>query len=304
MLVCCLLLSPLTAGCSDNESGDKRQQAQKEAQEKQQQAAKSLGAPVNDTLDLGKGVTMKVVLIPAGKFMMGSKFSAADTAQKYGGPKDFHTNEHPQHEVTISRSFYIGLYEVTQTQWRAVMGTEPWDGLECAKSGDNNAASYISWEDATKFCKALSEKTGRKVELPTEAQWEYACRAGATTVYCFGDDVSKLGDYAWYYENARDKDEKYAHAVGRKKPNAFGLYDMHGNVYEWCRDWYDGEFYGKAKDVDPENTTGTEFRVLRGGSWYTLDEHSRAANRSAGSIDEHFEFNGFRVVVVSGSGAE
>jgi len=238
-------------------------------------------------LDLGRGATMRLVLIPAGKFLMGS-------AKSEPGHKD---NEGPQREVTISKPFYMGVCEVTQWQWRAVMGTSPWGNSASAKSGDNFAASYISWKKATKFCKALSKTTGRKVALPTEAQWEYACRAGSKMAFCFGDDASKLDDYAWYDDNADAKGEKYAHAVCQKRPNAFGLYDMHGNVYEWCRDWYDGKFYAKAENVDPENTGKTKARVLRGGSWWTLNEHSRSANRSGGSVDERYDNNGFRVVV-------
>ena len=215
-------------------------------------------------------------------------------------------DEDPQREVTISKPFYMGIYEITQSQWKSVMGTEPWDGKSCVKSGTNNAASYISWDNASRFCELLSKKTGKKVTLPTEAQWEYACRAGSKTAYSIGDDASKLGDYAWYYENAWNKDEKYAHPVGQKKANAFGLYDMHGNVWEWCRDYYDEKFYAKAKNVDPENTTKSSARVLRrGGSWTNASWRCRAASRSGVAADfplRLIDDCGFRVVVVAGSG--
>jgi len=246
------------------------------------------GPPKKLAFDFGGGVTMDLVLIPAGKFQMGSDKGASD--------------EKPVREVTISKPFYMGVHEVTQAQWKAVMGTEPWAGEKYAKSGASHAASYISWDDAMKFCRTLSQTSGRTVTLPTEAQWEYACRAGSKTAYCFGDDESKLGDYAWYYENAYKKDEKYAHAAGRKKPNAFGLYDMHGNVLEWCRDWYDEKFYTKAKNVDPENTTEAQCRVLRGGSWNNNPGNCRAANRNRNTTDNRNNNTGFRVVVVSGSG--
>jgi formylglycine-generating enzyme required for sulfatase activity/tetratricopeptide (TPR) repeat protein len=258
----------------------------------------------NLILDLGEGATMELRLIPPGKFLMGSKFSATDTFNRYGGLEFLYPGMHPQREVTISEPFHMGIYEVTQAQWRAVMGTEPWDGKPDAKSGDSNAASYISWQDAIQFCEILSKRTGKKVSLPTEAQWEYACRAGSKAEYCFGDDESSLVDYAWYCVNAEEVGEKFAHPAGQKKPNAFGFYDMHGNVSEWCRDWYDVNFYTRAKDVDPENTTVGNRHVLRGGSWGCSDALCRAVHRSrfVPSYRSFISRIGFRVVVVSGSG--
>jgi formylglycine-generating enzyme required for sulfatase activity len=192
------------------------------------------------TLDLGGGVTMKMVLIPAGKFMM-------------GGGKD-------QHEVTISKPFYMGVYEVTQAQYEAVMGTNPSDF-----KGATNPVEMVSWNDAAEFCKKLSEKTRQAVRLPTEAEWEYACRAGTQTTYSFGDDPSTLGDYAWWAKNSGET----PHPVGLKKPNAWGLYDMNGNVWEWCADLW-GE-YPKGPITDPSGpATASGSRVLRGGSWYDL----------------------------------
>ena len=255
-------------------------------------------------LDLGKGEALKLTLIPAGKFLMGSAMSAEETARLFDTKADDHKDEHPQHRVTISKPFYMGVYEVTQAQWKAVMGTKLWAGKKWVKSNGSHAASYISWDDATKFCETLSKKTGKKVTLPTEAQWEYACRAGSKTVYSFGDDASSLGNYAWYDKNADDIGEDYAHAVGQKRPNAFGLYDMHGNVYEWCSDWYDEKFYASAKNVDPENTTKASARVLRGGSWINFPVNCRVADRFRGTSDCRYYFIGFRVVVVSGSGVD
>ena len=254
-----------------------------------------------DTLDLGNGVTMKLVLIPAGKFLMGSP------ATELSRWKVRDKEEGPQRQVTISKPFYMGVCEVTQVQWRAVMGTEPWKDKPHAKSGDNNAASHISWDDASKFCKILMKKTGKNITLPTEAQWEYACRAGSKAAYCFGDDASsfgdddwKLGDYAWYYSNAFAKDANYAHPVGQKEPNAFGLYDMHGNVWEWCRDWYDEKFYANAKNVDPENTTWSKHRVHRGGSYFEHGRVCRSASRSAEKPScGDYGWLGFRVVILN-----
>jgi len=241
------------------------------------------------TLTLGDGVTMKLVRIEAGKFTMGSE-------------KGF-SYEKPVHQVTITRPFYMGATEVTQAQWKAVMGTQPWEGQKYTKAAADHAASYITWDDAAAFCTALSKKTGRTVRLPTEAEWEYACRAGTTTVYSFGDDSSKLGDYAWYYDNAYKKDEKYAHPVGVKKPNAWGLYDMHGNVWEWCADWY-ADSYANADTRDPKGPASGKFRVLRGGSWFDPAGASRAAYRSSFTPDLRIYHYGFRVVVVSGVGVD
>ena len=182
------------------------------------------------TLDLGGGVSMVLVKMPAGTFEMGTN----DT--------DYSWLEHsrPVHTVTISQPFYMGKYEVTQAQWRAVMPSEPWSGQSYTIDQDNAAASYISWDDAQDFCQAVQTQTGYAVRLPSEAEWEYACRASSTTKYCFGGDASQLGSYAWFYDNAYNAGEKYAHAVGQKEPNDWGLYDMHGNVWEWCEDrWHD-----------------------------------------------------------------
>ena len=246
------------------------------------------------TLDLDSKVTMKLALIPSGKFQMGSPKTET-------GRQD---NEGPQHEVKISKPFYMGIHEVTQSQWKAVMGTEPWAGQLDAKSGGSNSATHVSWDDATKFCEALSKKTSKKVVLPTEAQWEYACRAGSKTAYGFGDDASKLGDYGWYYDNAYEKGGKYAHAAGQKKPNAFGLYDMHGNVWELCRDWYDEKFYVNAKNVDPENTTKNSARAYRGGSWHNSPRRCRAAYRLSLNPGKRYNVVGFRVVAVAGAGVD
>jgi formylglycine-generating enzyme required for sulfatase activity len=246
-------------------------------------------------LGLGKGVTMKLVFVPAGKFMMGSLKTEAFRSKDEG----------PLREVTISKPFYMGVYEVTQAQWYTVMGTKPWKDRIDSKAGVDKAASCVNWKDAAKFCEILSKKTGKKVTLPTEAQWEYACRAGSKTTYCYSDDALKLGDYAWYSANAYRKGEMYAHAVGRLKPNVFGLYDMHGNVWEWCRDWYEEKFYAKAKNIDPENTTKPRIvcRVLRGGSWFVDPENCRSAVRSRISTVLRDGCIGFRVVVSPDTGA-
>ena len=244
--------------------------------------------PAKDlTLDLGNNVTMKLVLIPAGKFMMGSPEDE----------KDRLPDENP-HEVTITKPYYMGVFSVTQAQWTAVMGAGPWKGKDYVKEEATCPATFISWDDAAEFCGKFSKTAGRNVRLPTEAQWEYACRAGSKTRFYYGDDpdYSKLGDYAWYSKNAADGGEKYAHPVGLKKPNDWGLYDMHGNVWQWCSNWYEGS-YAHAKETDPQGlATGTN-RVLRGGSWIYIPRSCRSAIRYGTDPLLRICSIGFRVVV-------
>jgi formylglycine-generating enzyme required for sulfatase activity len=224
--------------------------------------------PKELALDLGGGVTMKMVLIHPGKFMMGE--------------------EKDQHEVTITKPFYMGVTEVTQAQYEAIMGTNPSNF-----KGATNPVDTVSWNDATEFCKKLSEKTRQTVRLPTEAEWEYACRAGTKTAFSFGDTDTGLGDYAWYSGNSGST----THPVGQKKPNAWGLYDMHGNVWEWCADWY-GD-YAKGAATDPQGPASGTSRVLRGGSWYGDPTHCRSAYRYNDFVIpvSRFIICGFRVVV-------
>jgi formylglycine-generating enzyme required for sulfatase activity len=230
-------------------------------------------------LDMGQGVTLKLVLIPSGKFLMGS--SASESGRR--------GDEGPQRWVTISKSFYMGVTEVTQTQYQILMNRNP-----SRFKGASNPVEQASWNDAAAFCKLLSKKKGRPVALPTEAQWEYASRGGTNTSFSFGDDFKKLDDYGWLSTNSGGKH----HPVGLKKPNPFGLYDMNGNVWEWCRDAYHETAYAKATKVDPENTRASKYRVQRGGSWRNNASSCRSAmrGRSAGS-DRNYDF-GFRVVVL------
>jgi formylglycine-generating enzyme required for sulfatase activity len=204
-------------------------------------------------------VGMEFVLIPAGEFMMGS------LASEKG-----HDSDETQHKVKITKPFYLQTTEVTQAQWKAVMGN-----LSRFK-GDNLPVEKVSWDDAQEFTRKLSAKDGVRYRLPTEAEWEYACRAGSTGMFCFGDDDGKLDQYAWY---GYDKCGKKTHPVGQKKPNAWGLYDMHGNVWEWCEDWYDKDYYGKSLASDPQGPSRGEYRVLRGGSWLDNAGYCRSANR-------------------------
>jgi formylglycine-generating enzyme required for sulfatase activity len=231
--------------------------------------------PKELTLDLGGGVAMKLVLIPAGKFTMGE--------------------EGDLHEVTLSKPFYMGVTEVTQAQYQAIMGENPSDF-----KGETNPVETVAWNEATEFCKKVSEKTRQEVRLPTEAEWEYACRAGSKTRFCFGDAREGLGDYAWYNANSGNT----THPVGQKKPNAWGLYDMHGNVFEWCSDWY-GE-YAAGPAADPTGPATGSDRVLRGGCWFSNPLPCRSAGRLASGQGHRHTINGFglRVVAPVGPGLQ
>ena len=261
------------------------------------------------TLDLGDGVSMKLVLIPAGNFKMGNHETPTETVTKLGGNEEHLTDEYPIHEVTISKPFYMGIYELTQAQWKAVMGTEPWltkTALGYAKAQprpaniDDYPAVWMNSYDAIEFCRKLSQKIGMTVSLPTEAQWEYACRAGTTTAFSFGDDLSKLIDHGWYGGLKDGQKEDYAHRVGQRKPNPWGLYDMHGNVWEFCSDWYDKDFYRRSPSVDPENTKQTELRALRSGSFHSVPTVSRSAQRARWVGPEQVRYNyGMRLVVAA-----
>lgn len=232
----------------------------------------------NFTEDLGKGVKLEMIAIPGGSFLMGSE--------------DFE-NTRPVHPVKLS-PFHIGKYQVTQAQWQAVIGNNP-----SQFKGDNLPVERVSWDVAVEFCEKLSKQTGNKYRLPTEAEWEYACLAGSTGKYCFGDDESLLKDYAWFGE---DVFKGSTHPVGQKKPNNWGLYDMHGNVWEWCQDWYDANYYvelsKQGEAVDPQGPANGKSRVLRGGSWLDSQLYARAVCRDGSHPSARDSAFGFRVLCV------
>jgi len=229
------------------------------------------------TLTLGKNVTMKLVLIPAGKFLMGSPLT--EKRRKV---------EEVPHDVSVTGPFYLAVTEVTQGQYASIMGKNP-----AKHKGPQYPVEQVSWTDAVQFCKKLSARTGKAARLPTEAEWEYACRAGAKGRFCFGDDAKLLGDYAWYAANSSGSTQ----AVGQRKPNAWGLYDMHGNVSEWCSDWYAAPYSGK-KEIDPRGPASGSGRILRGGTWKNSDRLCRSAFRYRGHAQRYrTDCAGFRVVV-------
>ena len=206
-------------------------------------------------VDLGKDVKLETMLIPVGKFMMGSPKSEKDRLEKEA-----------QHEVTISKSFYIGKYEVTQDQWEAVMGDNP-----SVLKGGKLPVTNVSWDDCQKFIKNLNAKTNGGYRLPTESEWEYACRAGTRTVFSVGDKITP--------EDANYGDSKIGKpvAVGSYKPNDFGLYDMHGNVWEWCNDRF-GDYPTKSL-YDPSGPSFGPYRILRGGAFYSFPSLFKSASR-------------------------
>jgi formylglycine-generating enzyme required for sulfatase activity len=221
---------------------------------------------------------MEFVLIPAGEFLMGSP--EAD--------EDAYDDEKPQHRVTIGRPFYLGKYEVTQAQWRAVMGGNPSE----FKGRPAHPVENVSWDDAQEFISRLNQKEGtNKYRLPTEAEWEYAARAGSTTVYSFGNDAAQLEQYAWWYGNSEEKTQP----VGTKAPNAWGLYDMHGNVWEWVRDWYEERYYSSSPSTDPQGPLSGSDRVNRGCSWSGGAGDCRSAIRLYDSPDTRGSNLGFRL---------
>ena len=340
-----------------------------DGQESVAEYAKKVGLPATKTLDLGGGVKMELVLIPAGKFIMGTpeptpvdedgfhnkiligqallgafgmallvmlvvvivravrkrqrpKYSllwfllmivmaggcvlsglhwrwsvrGLETARaEYGDKKaDFenimYPNEKPAHRVTITMPLYVGKFDVTQEQYQQVAGVNPSEF-----KGKDNPVENVSWNDAQEFCRTLSEKTKQTVRLPTEAEWEYASCDEAHNTRYRGLYDEELDQIAWYALNSKDT----THPVGQKKANAFGLYDMHGNVWQWCQDWLGHDYYSKSPVEDPQGAGYEEpgHRVNRGGGWEQHDPYYiRSAYRSNSSPDSRDHSTGFRVV--------
>jgi formylglycine-generating enzyme required for sulfatase activity len=250
--------------------------------------------------EITNSMGMKFVLIPAGRFTMGSPASEKGSEE----------NE-TLHKVEISKPYYLAAFEVTQGQYSTVMGKtgeivlerDPKTNRVTRKLDIRSSplpVTEVSWEDAVEFCKRLSllpeeKKAGRSYRLPTEAQWEYACRAGTSTAYSFGDNANALGEYGWFDDNTNGPQP-----VGTKKANPWGLYDMHGNVYEWCSDWY-GD-YPEGLAVDPTGPADGSGRVRRGGSWGDLASLCRSAFRYWGGPSNRGDDLGFRLLLSPSEG--
>ena len=248
---------------------------------------------MQSSLEITNSIGMKLVLIPRGTFMMGSPDSENEFYQD-----EF--QDELQHEVTITRDFYLGVFPVTQSQYKTLISKNPsyFQGAKVDMQNADLPVEKVSWDEAIEFCKKLSDlpeekKADRVYRLPTEAQWEYACRAGSKTAYSFGESSQSLGDYAWFDENSK----RQTHPVGLKKPNAWGLYDMHGNVGEWCSDRY-GK-YPKGSVIDPTGPKEGSGRVLRGGSWDGGDADCRSAFRDGDFPSGRDRSSGFRVALSS-----
>jgi len=286
--------------------------------------AKKVNLPPTQTLDLGNGVKLELVLIPAGKFIMGTPKPEKRIVGKtmvgvsvgalfvvmvlmlirarrkrsrlqfsmglmllatfvasigvWGGVRWHEALKHlydcpgerPMHPVTLTQPFYMGKFAVTQEQYQAVTGATP-----SQFKGKDNPVERVSWDDAQAFCKKLTEQTKQNVRLPTEAEWEYACRAGTTTAYHSGDSEADLARVAWYYRNSNST----THPVGQKEANTFGLYDMHGNIGQWCQDYWDENYYSISPEENPQGPDQGAVRLLRGGSWYHKFLGCRSAYR-------------------------
>jgi formylglycine-generating enzyme required for sulfatase activity len=245
-------------------------------------------APTVITEILPKGILLEMIKIPAGSFLMGTEeIEVIRLCQEY--EINCFKNEMPQHQVNL-QEFYLGKYPVTQEQYQAIMGNNPSD----FKDNPKNPVEMVTWDNAQEFCQKLSEKTGKKYRLLSEAEWEYACRAGTRTRYYFGDNADLLGEYAWYRDNS-------THLVGQKKLNNWGLYDMYGNVWEWCEDVWHNNYKNAPTDGTAwnDNYAQTDYRVLRGGSWVNSPTNCRSASRGLHAYHS-YEY-GFRVVSLQDS---
>jgi formylglycine-generating enzyme required for sulfatase activity len=232
---------------------------------------------------ISNSIGMKLAWIPPGSFLMGSPASEAERSA-----------DEAQHRVTLTKGFFMGVYPVTQAQWRAVMGDNP-----SRFEGDDRPVEMVSWEDCQKFCRKLAAQEGKACRLPSEAEWEYACRAGTTTPFSFGetistDQVNYDGNYP-YGKGRKGKCRQETTPVGTFPANAWGLCDMHGNVWEWCQDRYGP--YPQSDSTDPQESNNGEARVLRGGSWADFARHCRAGIRYRNPPADRYEYYGCRVAL-------
>jgi formylglycine-generating enzyme required for sulfatase activity len=261
----------------------------------------------------GKVITnsigMKLAYIPPGAFLMGSPKSEQEQHKKDSRLGNDWAAQEIQHEVVITKGFYMSVYAVTQEEYEVVTGKNPsWfsatgDGREDVARLNTRRfpVETVSWKDATEFCRKLSQKEARTYRLPTEAEWEYSCRAGTKTAFSFGDtmstDQANYNGTAVFGSGQKGVYRERPVPVGRFPANAFGLYDMHGNVNQWCQDWYGYDYYRKSPRNDPVNETSGEMRVLRSGSWGSYPGICRSAHRSGSTPDYRNNTIGFRVIM-------
>ncbi len=239
----------------------------------------TLSSQVAQAVETQSFVGIRFVKIEAGCFLMGR-----DTELKESSPIEL-----PQHRVCIEKPFYLGETEVTQKQWEDVMGSNPSKYKALYKPVEK-----VNWSDTQEFIKRLNEKEGGNAfRLPTEAEWEYAARAGSTTLYSFGDNPKELVNYAWF---GNEGYHGSSHEVGTKKPNPWGLHDMHGNVWEWVQDWYDPNYYHNSPEKDPKGPDSGQYRVYRGGSWVGKAINLRSALRYSGLPVSRTSDIGFRLL--------
>jgi formylglycine-generating enzyme required for sulfatase activity len=240
------------------------------------------GTPAREkAVRIADDVSLRFVWIAPGSYWRGSDAAEA------GRDRD----EGPKHEVTLSRGFYLGIHEVSQAQWTAVMGHNP-AAFRRGPEAPERPVESVSWDDCQRFIARLNALQLGVFRLPTEAEWEYAARAGTTARFPWGDDPKEFKTHTHAWANSRS----YAvtHPVGRKPPNAWGLHDMHGNVWEWCRDWYAP--YPEGPQLDPEGPSSGRERVFRGGSWYDFPVSLRSANRHRHAPDRRYTAVGLRLV--------
>jgi formylglycine-generating enzyme required for sulfatase activity len=284
-----------------------------EAHRRQQETAAAIGMPVTKELSLSNEVTMKFTLIPAGEFQMGSTRQEADRLlARYPDDKwvQMHVpHEVPRHHVRLVRPVYMTVTEVTQKQFETIVGRNPSQFRDLNRPVDN-----VSWHDAQEMCEKLGANVskpvgddarakagdgwpqGWEVSLPTEAEWEYACRAGSAGAYCFGNNAGALSRYCWFEANGNNMTQP----AGQKRANAWGLHDMHGNVWEWCADRYGDDYYDQSPITDPTGPARGRFRVIRGGSWKRGGPLCRSAQRCGGLTNDGLNTVGFRIVLRAG----
>ncbi len=256
------------------------------ATELQNQAAAKAGLPMEKTIDLGNEVNMAVIYIPAGEFEMGSPMEELER-----------DSDEAQHHIKLTKPFYMGKFEVTQLQYRALMNEN-----NSKFGGDKLPVENVNWHEAGRFLKKLSDKTNLKFRLPTEAEWEYACRAGTTTAFNTGttldSDFANYNAKTPYADGIIGKYLKRTTVVGSYQPNAFGLYDMHGNVWEWCNDIYNADYYKITPSIDPKGPQEeSKARVIRGGAWDEKAYKCRSADRNHRWATTNQSNIGFRVVL-------